>query len=165
MNEIDIKQESYFPLNFKIFGGIIIFGSLLFSISSNFESVTVLKLIISLAFICLGIFLISARYGLKINIENNSYTVYTYILGFKAGQPTMFNYIEKFYINQVTEKALATTRTGAKFDVKNTIFKAFIKLDNGEKIHLDTDNSEIALEKRVADYRKSLKSIYKPIED
>lgn len=162
MHELDIKQESYFPQNFKFFGGLLIFGA--FLTLGTAEVFSLVRVIAFFALLGFGIVIISMRYGLKINVTDKTYTVYTLLLGFKIGKPESFNYIEKFYINQVTEKALATTRTGAKFDVRNKVYKAFIRLDNGEKIHLDTDNSEPVLMQRVDGYKKIVEPIYRPAD-
>lgn len=160
MTTLDIKQEAYFPFNFKVFGGIVILGSVLFISSFGIEALPIGKAILLLAGLVFGLTLLTARYGLTIDIKNKSYTVYVMILGYKSGQPERFRFIDKFYINQVKEKVIATTRTGAKFDASNLVFKAYMRLDNGAKVHLDTDKKESALERRMADYRSFLAPVY-----
>lgn len=162
MQILDIKQESYFPQNFKIFGFILMIGTLLSFISVS--TISILRIIISLSVLVLGGSMVFTRYGLEINPVKKTYTIYTHLLGLKFGKPVSFHFIDKFYINQVTEQALATTRTGAKFDLKKKIYKAFIRLDNGEKIHLDTDKNEKKLKGRLDEYKNILASIYIPSE-
>ncbi|MEO9967452.1 MAG: hypothetical protein ABJF11_16760 [Reichenbachiella sp.] len=162
MQELDIKQESYFPQNFKFFGIILIIGAIL-AISSA-DSVTIVRGITSLVLLLIGILILSARYGLKINIDQRTYTVYTLLLGFKVGTPEKFDCIEKFYINQVTEKAQLSTRTGAKYDIKSSVYKAFFRVDTGEKIHLDTDKKEKKLAERLEQYKLIVSSIYRPVD-
>ncbi|WP_420580156.1 hypothetical protein [Reichenbachiella sp.] len=162
MQILDVKQESYFPQNFKIFGVILIFGSIASLV--NAPSISALRVVITLLVILLGASMIFARYALRVDPNNKTYTVYTLLLGLEFGKPASFNFIDKFYINQVTEQAQATTRTGAKFDLKNKLFKAYIRLDNGEKLHLDTDKSEEKLKNRLDQYKSIVSSVYKPSE-
>ncbi|SMD35070.1 hypothetical protein SAMN04488029_2324 [Reichenbachiella faecimaris] len=158
MQTVDIKQESYFPHNFKIFGGVLIFGALASLLIST--DISLVSVLVSLLLVLLGVLMIFVRYGLRIDPGTKTYTEYTWLLGLKLGQPESFHFIDKFYINQVTEQALATTRTGAKFDIKNRIFKAYIRLDNGEKLHLDTDKNEETLTRRLTQYKNILGSVY-----
>jgi len=160
MQTFDIKQESYFPPNFKIFGGLLIFGSLL--LLGSVDTITWLRSILSITIFLLGIAMIFTRYGLMVDVINKTYTIYTLLYGFKIGEPVAFVFIDKFYINQMTEQALATTRTGAKFDVRKKVFKAYMRLDNGEKIHLDTDKDKNQLEKRINAYKIKVEPVYKP---
>lgn len=162
MRMLDVKQESYFPQNFKIFGVILVFGSIMTLAIA--PSISAVRVIVTLLIILLGVSMIFTRYGLKVDPNKKTFTIYTLLFGFKLGKPEPFNFIDKFYINQVTEQSLATTRTGAKFDLKNKLFKAYIRLDNGEKVHLDTDKSEEKLNIRLNQYKTIVSSVYNPVE-
>lgn len=161
MTELDIKQESYFTYHFKIFGGILILGCFLILVT---QELNVWKVLLSAIFFGSGLLMTTSYYGLKINVEQRTYTIYTWILGFKTGTPERFNYIEKFYLNEVSNDAVLTSRAGLQYDIRNKVFKIFMKLDNGEKIHVDTDKNRERLKSRMNEYIQFTKSIQIPSE-
>ena len=118
-----------------------------------------LQAIISPPLIILGLILITAHYRLRISIDPVEYHLYIWLLGFKTSKPVKFNSIEKIYTNEVTEENTLTGRSGVSIDVRKHVLKAYAKLDNGEKLHLDTDRKKERLDKRLAEYREFLKPI------
>ncbi len=158
MKPLDIKQESYFTPHFKVFGAILIFSGGMFFMAKPF---TILNLLIVLALALVGAMLIFTHYRLIIDAENKTYTVQTWLLGFRLGKPESFSWVDKFYINQVTESATISSYTGTQHNVKKKTYKVFMKLDNGEKIHVDTDKDQRRLEKRLDGYIATLKPIIK----
>jgi hypothetical protein len=154
---IDIKQEAYFPLQFKFFGALIAFGGLVLPNIQNFH---IFSILLGLVMLIVGLAMMTTRYGLKIDPDTRSYTIYTWLLGFRIGKPVPFQKIERFYINQSTESMQMTTRGNQVFDIDKQVFKAFMKIDNGDKIHVDTDKSRDRLESRIQDYQKSLADLF-----
>lgn len=133
---IDIKQEYYFPGMFRLFGLILIFSALPLYIALTHNLWMYLLLIILP--LC-GVLMITTRYGLLINPSAKTYTVYTWVLGKKSGKVVKFQIIERFYINEVKDTTLMTTGAGITHDIKQTLFKTYMKLDSEEKVHVDTD--------------------------
>jgi len=150
MKNLDIKQEHYFPINFKVFGLALILGTL---ISLTIGDAFVVKLIFLAVFTLLTFIMFTTRYGILIDVENATYMVYTWFLWKKKGKPIKINTIEKIYINEVlVAKKVYRYSSGIGKKFQDRIYKAFMKLDDGTKIHLDTDNSEEALADRVKQY-------------
>lgn len=152
---IDIKQEYFFPIMFRLFGGILILSGLLVFMTKPHS---VVNYLIILLLIIVGVVMILLRYGLTIDSENKTYRIYTTVFGLRFGKDHAFNYIEKYYINAVDISTMMTTRSGLTHDIKKSVFKAYMKLDNGEKIHVDTDRSKDRLEVRVLNYIKASES-------
>ncbi|MEM9326217.1 MAG: hypothetical protein AAGA85_11195 [Bacteroidota bacterium] len=156
MSELDIKQEAYFPFTFKIFGVLLIFGCFLVSVTQI--SWLLKSLLIPILFL-LGLAVIFARYGLKVSLKEKTYLIYVGILGLKFGKPTPFNCIQYFFINEVTEKAVVTAMSGRASEVSKKTHKLFMKLDDEEKIHVDTHKDRQALETKLAEYKKVLNDL------
>ncbi len=155
MNKIDIRQEHCLPQTFRLFGFGVIIGGLTFilPIPAN-DAQSLINLSIGIGLILIGLLMATTRYGLKINFTDPSYTVYIWYLGVKSGKPVKFNRIEKFYIKAVTETTSISNFYGAKRDYNKQVFKAYMLLDNEEKIHVDTHKNEDKLIEKVKHYKK-----------
>ncbi|MGB3464975.1 MAG: hypothetical protein WBA74_06890, partial [Cyclobacteriaceae bacterium] len=116
-------------------------------------------ILIGVALLLAGLLLITARYGLLIDIRNTTYTVYSLWLGMKFGQAEKFGRIEKLYINRIKETYSVSKFAGARTDVSSHTFKAFMLLDTGEKVHVDTHKSMEKLTEKVRQYEQVLAPI------
>jgi len=159
MNELDIPQESYFPFTWKILGALLIPVAL---IVLSLNTALILKVFLSLLLTALGLMMISTRYGLRVDLDKRTYVVYTWLLGFRIGKPESFQYIEKYYINSVKEQAILNARSGLSSTISKEVFKAYMKLDTGEKIHLDTHRDRSILEAKLDVYKRITRDLYEP---
>lgn len=154
MQKIDIRQEAYFPFTFKLFGLILFaFGLLIWT---QREWHLIVKILTMFGSFSLGGAIISARYGLIIDPIEKTLLEYVQVLFWRTGKPRAYGSIEKIFINEVTEAAKFQTRTGSVHNVKNQVYKAYIKLDNDEKVQLDKDKKRDRLEERIQNYREEL---------
>lgn len=153
---IDIKQEALAPISFKFFGFLLIIGGLIATRFYGDITVLILRNLLGIGLIGLGAFLVSAYYGLRIDIENRTYSVYTFALGMKLGKPVKFKSITKFYINRVKLVDKMTSYGGNKHTRETYCYKAYMKLDACEKVHLATDSDEARLAEKVEGYKKQL---------
>ncbi len=166
MESINIKQEYLLPFHVRILG----FFLLIFGVAGTAVSIYLLvssgtydRLIwIAPLLGIIGAFIFYSHYRLLIDLKNKTYTVVTKMPGINAGKPEEFSHITKIYINQVKETTTYTTRSALRYDSTQQLYKAFMKLDNGEKVHMDTDKSQEDLEARVDQYIKALGDIYQP---
>lgn len=154
MPKIDIKQEAYFPFTFRIFGLILLLFGLL--IWTQVHLSVWVRWLITTGSWAIGICMAVARYGLWVDPESKHFCVYVNILGWKSGKPVPYGSIESIFMNEVTETTTVQSRAGSVYDARNKVHKAFMKLDNGEKIHMDTDKKPERLLERVVSYRKAL---------
>ena len=172
---IDVKQEAYLPITFRIAGFIVLafglkilfehlsflFNGTLFNLLAN-DFLFLLKLLAGPSLTILGLIMLTAHYRLQIDPSQKTYCIYVWLLGLKSGKDLKFNYISKIYINQVTEKGMFTSRGGIQHDIRDKMYKAFLKLDNGEKIHLDTSKTEDQLNSKIEVYISKLNGLYRP---
>ena len=163
---IDIRQEYLVPFHIRFFGLLLlVLGILGFSISlvvliSSGSSDWLLWA--SLPFAVLGAFLFYSHYRMQIDILNRSYTIVTRMPFLKSGKPVQFNFITNIFVNAVKETTTYTTRSALRYDITHQLYKAFIKFDNGEKVHVDTDKDKSKLEGRVNEYIHILGDLYQP---
>ena len=154
MEKLDIRQEAYFPFTFKLFAMILFaFGLVIWT---QREWHVLVKVLIMIGSYGLGGAIFTARYGLIIDPMKKTLKEYVQVLFWKNGKEVPYGTIEKIFINEVTEAATLQTRTGSVHDVKTKVHKAFLKLDNDEKIQLDRDKKRERLEERVRTYRNKL---------
>lgn len=164
-SKIDIKQEHLLPFHIRILGfflmffGILGFGMSLFLLIRYGQSDWLLWL--SPLFAVIGVFLFFSHYRLEIDPSAKTYTIVTKMPFIRSGKPEAFNYISKIYINPVKEITTFTSRAAQRYDTSKQLYKAFMKLDNGDKIHMDTDTNEQKLEGRVDGYIQQLQHIYR----
>ena len=153
---IDIKQEWLLPLPFRMVGvALMALGSILCfrQVMTWLElSSPSWNILIGLALFILGTLIASTHYRLRIHTEDKWLLVYVWILGIKSGKPVHYNHIDKIYINRVLQSRGVSSYTGHRNEVRETLYKAYLKLDNGEKVHLDTDKDEAKLAERVEGY-------------
>jgi hypothetical protein len=164
--KIDIKQEYLMPFHLRVLGYfLIVFGTLgvIISLMILLQSGSYDWLLwLSPVFVLIGAFISVSHYRLIIDPKEKTYTVATRMPFITSGKPESFNYISKIYVNPVKETTTYTTRGAIRHDSTKELYKAFMKLDDGEKIHLDTDRDKSALESRVDDYILKLGDIYQP---
>lgn len=172
---IDIRQEPYLPFSFRIFsfivlafGGKILLGPFTLLIDARFSDAIanapsyLFILLVGLFFIILGLIMLTAHYRLQINTSQKTYRNYVWLLGLSSGKSIKFDHVTKIFINQVNEKSIFTSRAGLRYDIRKKVYKAFMKLDNGAKIHLDTPKSETKLRSRIYSYITKLNGLYNP---
>ncbi len=80
-------------------------------------------------------------------------------MGFRFGTPKEFKFIEKYYINEVNEDTVLMFRAGIQYDIRKKVFKLYMKLDTGDKIHVDTDKNHEKISSRMNKYTELTKTI------
>lgn len=121
-------------------------------------------LVLGPALVLLGLAIAYAHYRLQIDPEQKTYREYVKVLGMKVGKPLSFRHIEKIYINEVKVNTTMNSYAGRRHDHQEVLYKAFMKMDTGEKIHLDSDKNEERLARRVDSYLVALKKVYHPTQ-
>lgn len=162
---IDIKQEFILPLPFRVFGFIMALAGLIALAVNAYQLIAFNTfswwLPGSILVAAGGGIIATAHYRLRINAHENWFKIYVWILGFHQGKRESFDHIENIFINRVVESTRMSSYTGHPSVQKEYLFKAFMKLDTGEKIHLDTDNEEHKLNSRIDIYIRQLGDAYR----
>ncbi len=162
---LNIRQEYILPLPFRVFGFFLVLIGLGASGTTGFNWIAgnsfswwipggVLAAL-------LGGAIAFSHYRLEIKTDIRTIDVYVWILGFHHGSPSPFQYIDRIYINRVLQSTRMSSYTGHPSEMKEYLYKAYLKLDDGEKIHMDTDNNEEVLMQRVKNYVAQLGKLYR----
>lgn len=92
---------------------------------------------------------------LTINEETKEIHIGTWVLGKKTGKPKPYRTIDKIYINKVNVSQTMNTRANTHTST-HVEYRAFVKIDDGEKHFLVSNKSEKKLEERVAEIKRKL---------
>jgi hypothetical protein len=119
------------------------FGILLFIIGL----VVFLKMVILSIFLMLiGLLIVLSNSGLKLDFEKSTFQEYNSFLFLKTGEKEHFNKIDLLYINKINISQQMNSPTMAQtHTTKYVQFAAYIKFDNGEKIHVLTEKDKVKL--------------------
>lgn len=126
---VDIKSGSLFPWHFMLIAGIFLLAG--FGLIAE-------RPLLSLTLIVTSLFILSGYAGTEIDLNNSSFREYrSFFFFFKGGKRQKFNSMEKIYINKsrVAQKVY-TAHTNHSSVFSNVEYNAWLKLDDGRKIHL-----------------------------
>ncbi len=129
-NKIDIKTGTLFPWTFQFIAGIVFLIGL---------SIIVDRPVLSLCLIAASVFVFSGYTGMEIDKEKSNYREYMSFFFIKSGKKIKYNGIDKIFINSTKVKQqMHTAHTSHSSIFTNLEFNGYLKLENGEKIHLLT---------------------------
>ncbi|MGI9544910.1 MAG: hypothetical protein ACR2MX_16735 [Cyclobacteriaceae bacterium] len=117
------QLEAYFPTSLIYFGYLLCPAGIFVAFTTNYFLGAVLILV--------GIFLVTAHYGILIDIDQKRYKEYWGAIGFKNGSWKVLAEIDYIYVNKKNYTEVRGSRgTSSKFHF--TIYRAFLK-SNGEE--------------------------------
>ncbi len=136
-NRVAITTAYYFPFNFMIFGGCLLFMGIVLLIEFSY---------LGLLLILASLTIFTARYRLSINLIKQTYHDYLWIAGFKKGRKHHFNVITGMYINQnaYTQRVNARTTT---MTIHGIEYNGYIRFDDQDVHLLSNDNKRKVLRK------------------
>jgi hypothetical protein len=142
-NKIDVKFGLLFPWQFLFLAGLV----LIISISLLAD-----RTIPAIGLIAVCVLVLSAYSGTEINNAEKVYREYNAFFFIKKGKHIKYDSIERIFINRGTSsQRVHTAHTNHSSQFKNEEFNAFIKFEDGTKIHLLTKRNKqkllLALEK------------------
>jgi len=154
MSSIDISHDYCLPKQFRFFGvAVVVFAIVFVAGHLSLPGKT-----ISLVSVIAGLLMLTARYGLLLNAKERRYKEYVHLLSYKKGQWLSYAGIEKIFVNKLKISEIVVSRTGARFDAKSQIFQAYLKLDDGTKVELDSDSNRERLVARLNRYNRVLQT-------
>lgn len=153
-NTIDIKFGTLFPWPFQLLAGILLLIGL---------SIILEKPILSVLLILGSGFVLSGYAGTDVDKTKNLYREYNSFFLIKYGKKIKYTGIEKIFINRSKVKQqLYTAHTSHSSIFTNTEFNAYLKFENGTKIHLLTKRKKENLKR---DLKKISAFLEIPVED
>lgn len=137
---IDFRTSFYFPVLARLGGCLLVAFGLLAAMAN---------LIVGAIFLCVGIFVATSHYRVKIDFGRNQYKEYSWIFGLKFGDTDHFDQIEYIYVNKnkVTQSIAARV---ASTSFQRNDYNAYIKFSERHKVHLRSDGDK----KYVFNYAK-----------
>ena len=142
-NIIDIKTGNLFPWPFQVLAVILSLIGL---------SVIAGQLVLGLCLLGASMFVFSGYSGIEIDKANGSYREYLSFLFLKSGKKIKYGAIEKIFINSSKVKQqMHTAHTSHSSIFTDIEFNGYLKLENGDKIHLLTKRKK---EKLVLELNK-----------
>ncbi|WP_420577288.1 hypothetical protein [Ekhidna sp.] len=97
-----------------------------------------------------------ASYVIIINEENKTLFDGIWTMGHKFGKPIQYESIEKIFINRVKTKQTMYSLSNKQNVVTDHEYRAYLKLDNGEKFYLLSHPLEETVEEKVTKIREKL---------
>jgi hypothetical protein len=138
---IDIKKGGLFPLHFQLFGVILILAGV--ALMKGF-------FLLSLIPIAIGVFLITAYEGTRIDRSLKTIQEYSSLLFIKFGKHIPYQGVEKVFMNSNKQsQTFSTAHTMKSSTFKTQVYNAYLKLDDGTKIHLLTKKKKESLVARI----------------
>jgi len=121
---------------------------------------------VSLVLLFLAVIAITTQEFVLFDMSAKTYFEYRWMLGFKKGEVTHFHGIEKMFINRIIMvKENYKYAPGAlspimspNTEARSTIYKCFLKFDNGEKMVIDSGEDKDKLIARLRIYNRILKT-------
>lgn len=145
---IDIRYGSLFPWPFHFIAGIVLVIA---------ATLVLEKTIAAIAFMILSGLVLTASEGTEINLSGKTFLEYKSFFFMKSGTSEKYSGIEKIFINTSKSKQRFYTAHTTKSSIyENIEYNAFLKFDDGTKVHLLQKRRKDVLLKRVKDIAVAL---------
>lgn len=145
-----IKQGFIFPWNFRLFGILLIISAVV-SIPLNIWFFPPL--------IFIGSMLLLARSGIEFDKNQNTYRPFNAFLSFRFGDKLILKTVDKIFINHNMAKSTTyTAHTAKAYTSKDSVFDAYLKFADGEKIHIKSNKAKNIIMKEMQELAKYLET-------
>ena len=139
--KIDIQYGSLFPWPFQFIAGIVFIVA---------ASLILERTIVAIAFMMLCGLLLTASEGTEIDLAGKTFQEYKSFFFIKTGTKEEYSGMEKIFINtSKTKQQLYTAHTTKSSIYENIEYNAFLKFDDGTKVHLLQKRKKADLLKKV----------------
>jgi hypothetical protein len=152
--KIDIQTGILFPWHFQLIAVIVLAAGLVAIIE---------KPILSVILLTGSLFILTGRSGVIINRSENVYQEYMSFFFIKNGKKIRYTGVEKIFINtSKVSHRMYTAHTSHSSIFSQVEFNAYLKLDNGVKVHLASSRKK---EKLLRELTKISSFLNAPLED
>jgi hypothetical protein len=135
---INIKNGLLFPFQFQILGYVFLLAGL---------GLIVINIWAGIIFILLGGFIVTAYSGVEFNDRN--FREYNSFFFLRFGKWEKLEKIEKIFIKKIKKSQKFYGRANQSSIIRNVIYKAFLKFEDGNTVLLSENKNKINLEKKV----------------
>ena len=137
---ISIRTERLFPFQFLVLGGVFLFAGLV---------TLVIKPFISPVLLLLGGLILTGFRGVEFDTNQQQYREFNSLLLIRFGKWNPYSKVEKIYVNAVNTSQYVYTKVTTGTTFRNREYNAYIKFDNGTKVHLMVRKNKEKLMKQL----------------
>jgi hypothetical protein len=137
-NKIYIQLGYYFPLSMLFMAALACLAGIVLLLP---------KPVYAIPLLLVGVFIITARYRLEINLTNQTYHDHLWIAGFRKGKKGTFKSIEYLFLNkrnysqQINSRISSMTKYGTEYN-------GYIRFDK-EDVHLLSNDSKAKVVRKL----------------
>ena len=153
MHKITINQGRSIPWTFRLVGMCAVFFAIV-KINENLPEIYAVPLVILVSLLVPVLWF--SYHIFMIDMDEKVIQEGLWIMGYRTGKPQPFNSIESFYINKVRVSQTMYSQTNRSHTLGKVEYKAFLKLDDGEKYFLTSHKNEKMLEEKLIKIKKKL---------
>jgi hypothetical protein len=124
-NYLNLKTGLLFPIQFQLLGYIFLFAGL---------ALIVINIWASIIFILLGGVIVTAYSGIE--FKKDQFREYNAFFFIKNGSWKSLGMVEKIFIKRVKVSQKFYGRANQSSTIRNLVYKAFLKFENGETLFL-----------------------------
>ena len=140
-NKVDIRYGSLFPWAFQLIAGVVLIVA---------ASLILERTAVAIAFIIVSGFVLTAAEGTEIDLSRKTFLEYKSFYFIKSGTRESFSGMEKIFINtSKSRQQMYTAHTTKSSIYENIDYNAFLKFDDGTKVHLLKKRKKDDLVKRI----------------
>ncbi len=144
---LNVKNGLVFPFQFQILGYVLLFSGLL---------LVMVNIWASIIFILLGGLIVSGFSGIE--FKNESFREYNAFFFLKSGKWMPLNRVEKIFIKPIKVSQKMYGRANQSSTIRNTVYKAFLKFENGNTIKLYESKNKDKIENNLRELSNYLKT-------
>lgn len=131
---LDFKTGKLFPWHFQVMAAVMLLVGVVLSVDHT---------LISIILIVVSLIIFTGSSGIELNAEKNKYREYLSFLFIKTGRMLPFPGAERMYVNRVkVSQKMYTAYTSQSSVFSSVEFDAYLKLANGDKIHLHSNRNK-----------------------
>jgi len=138
---IDVRYGNLFPWPFHLISGIVLIVA---------ASLIIERTAVAIAFMIVSGFVLTASEGTEIDLSRKTFLEYKSFFFIKSGTSESFSAIEKIFINtSKSRQQMYTAHTTKSSIYENIEYNAFLKFDDGTKVHLLKKRKKDDIIKRI----------------
>jgi hypothetical protein len=139
--KVDVRYGSLFPWPFQLIAGIVLIVA---------ASLVLERPAIAITFIIISGLVLTAAEGTEIDVASKSFIEYKSFFFIKTGTRDTFSAMEKIFVNtSKSRQQMYTAHTTKSSIYENIEYNAFLKFDDGTKVHLLKKRKKGDLMKRI----------------
>jgi len=148
---LTINQGHYFPLPFRVIGGLLPLFAVFFLIRENY--------ILASSGLLMAFLLLTTKYELVIDFSNKIYEEHLKILGFKRGDKIQYDTIEKAVIAQRNKSSTYNSR-GSTTTIKTAVYYLLLIIDEERIEVVESEKKEkvMLMLNRIKEHIKGLET-------